>query len=343
MFNISPLNFFYSLFGFMMTYGRALAGALLVALLALAMSGCNSGDGGTKPGTPARPGQLKLVSQSSPAAYAARSTRAVAGVDFDLGNFDATGSHLFMLRNTGSTRVNNIQLTSSDPRVVVTPNTIGFLDPEGTDGMSPIIQVTVVHGTNASGLGSAALLPPGEFTFEIDAVGVEVGTGDETTAHASMGGIARVADFHINDITDTALNGRVDLVNVSLTTLRYEDGARQGIQVDAFSYDTVYPDYFLGLELVNDGNVDITYVSDPTYDQYGIQTHARIVIVVPVGESRVLTLPRSDYSSLSAAPYRVPSSVRSGGVVINPSACTLIVGDRAMIIFNAYSRPTVGG
>ncbi len=170
--------------------------------------GGGGGGGGSHAGTP---GALSFIDQhqptialaTAPAGQTLRTSVAVANpADFEEGNLPATTTYLFELRNTGGTAITNVVLkaTNSNPNgpdyslipnppVIVTPVNIGVLQPVGVASFAQIIQVTVIHGRNASGVGTAAQLPAGRFTFGISAV------GDSAGATATIGLTAQVANF----------------------------------------------------------------------------------------------------------------------------------------------------
>jgi hypothetical protein len=115
-----------------------------------------------------------------------------ATVAYNVGFIDSTTTYLFMLKNTGNLPATNIQLTSDNPAVRISPGTIGVLEPEGVSSLAPIIKVTVQHGLNASGIGSTALLSRGELVISMTASGSQ-GAFTSTT----IGGYVRVADMRM--------------------------------------------------------------------------------------------------------------------------------------------------
>jgi hypothetical protein len=117
----------------------------------------------------------------------------IAWVDFNLGDIGATTTYLFMLRNTGSEPATNVVLTSDNPAVKVSPGIIAVLEPEGVAGLLPIIRVTVQHGAQASGIGTAPILPMGDMVFNITA-----SSENGAFVSAELGGVVRVASYEVH-------------------------------------------------------------------------------------------------------------------------------------------------
>lgn len=126
---------------------------------------------------------------------------------FDVGDVKTTTTYLFMLRNTGSIPISNIHLVTDNPSIEVSPAAIQILSPDGTGGLSPIIQVTVLHGSGAGHFGYAPQLAAGALAFHITATGMS--TGGTVLADANISGTVRLAAAQV-EIADELMdyNGR---------------------------------------------------------------------------------------------------------------------------------------
>ena len=188
-----------------MTSLYLLAGMLLLALLT-SCGDCGS-DAAAPPTAPPvvtpppapRVARLEFSSPNLAASQGARKAHRLAlrdaPADFELGDIESTSTFLFILRNVGTADLQNVQITCTDPAVVCTPAQIGVLSPEGSGGLTPVIQVKVVHGVSASGLTSAPLLTAGRWLSTLSAQGTTAATGDTVSATATLGANVEIAQF----------------------------------------------------------------------------------------------------------------------------------------------------
>lgn len=119
---------------------------LLIVILFLPFFGCRHND----PGTITEPVIQSSGKFSIQYANGLAKISAVQVSDtaiFDLGDLRGTKNYYFILENTGQTPITNISITSSDSTIDVSPSSIIRLDPQGSNGIIPIIKVTVNHGT----------------------------------------------------------------------------------------------------------------------------------------------------------------------------------------------------
>lgn len=201
-----------------------------------------------------------------------RQSRAVAHSVYQLGNIDTTTTFLFMLRNTGSLPIANIALATSNPDVVISPNSIGILSPDGSGDMSPIIQVTVKHGSGVGHYGFAPLLTPGVLEFDISASAVN-GT-DSILADATLSGTIRVADLSVSRTPLGGVPTPISLHGIHTDNALYADGTH------AASWDNDYyytSDVSAGelRTLVNTGNCPLVVeVHDVIYETVDVPRHA---------------------------------------------------------------------
>lgn len=205
---------------------------LTLALITLAflLSGCGSGGDSPvattpvtpvtePPVTPPPPAKASLAFGVIPGAGGVNTVTSLKGAApgtqrassatslFDVGDVKTTTTYLFMLRNTGSIPISNIRLVTDNPSIEVNPAAIQILSPDGTGGLSPIIQVTVLHGSGAGHFGYAPQLAAGPLAFHITATGMS--TGGTVLADANISGTVRLAAAQV-EIPDEQMdyNGR---------------------------------------------------------------------------------------------------------------------------------------
>lgn len=198
----------------------------LLILAAILMTACSKED----PPPPAGDGPNLSFSSQQPASTSARAVSAqsapstpVAGSDFDMGDLKKTSTFLFELRNSGNTGATNVFLATDNPAVTVQPASIGIISPSGSGGLIPIIQVTVAHGLNANGIGTAPCLPQGPFSFTVVAqiLGGDPGhpTRDPQPVHgkdnvrtgdaaATIGMTVKVTDFSVKLVCNANPEGQ---------------------------------------------------------------------------------------------------------------------------------------
>jgi hypothetical protein len=119
---------------------------------------------------------------------------------FDLGALRNTRSFYFLLGNSGDTPIVDVTLGSDADAFRLTPATIDRLDPGKGIGVLPILDLTAVHGTAASGIGFDDLLPMGANTATLTLRGTTVlANGDSTavTASVDVAVDALVADLRV--------------------------------------------------------------------------------------------------------------------------------------------------
>lgn len=277
---------------------------LLLLLISITMVGCGGKDCPDKPApatpsNPVQPTASGLSFSSVPgqaAALRSISAKAESASDFELGNVRNTTTYLFMLRNTGTVPVTDIQLTATNPSVEVVPNTIGILSPDGSGGLAPIIQVTVKHGSGAGHFGTAPLLTQGDLTFSISASGQDA--ANTVLASASLHGFVQVANFTIKKpnyygfaVADQSVTPDLlmDLRTPTDSGAYFTTGYDRSTPIFDDSYattDTVDPALGLGRTITNTGNCDLIINVDDVVtviDQNVVTTRA--TVTVAPGES----------------------------------------------------------
>jgi hypothetical protein len=89
-------------------------------------------------------------------------------IGYNLGNVKGTTSFSFILLNSGDQPIFDISLSVNNPQYGITPGNISILDANtsltkpSTQGIIPIISLTVTHGTHANGIWYADLLTMGQ-------------------------------------------------------------------------------------------------------------------------------------------------------------------------------------
>lgn len=324
--------------------------ALILVLFTLLMCSCDckKSAGSDPQPQPVTPGALKLVVaptsqvRSFKAAKAANVAvpRAV-GADFVVGDIKSTTTYLFLLKNSGGSSVSNITLSSTNPAVEVVPSTIGVLEPDSVGGLSPIIQVTIKHGSGAGHFGSAPLIAAGDLEFSIGAAGTN--SQGATSVTASIGGTVRVADFTLSN------NGQ-DMPTISEGTVGQRstvDGQLPYVTKSTWSDTTIAavdPTDSLW-SITNTGNAPLTVTSyrsleDATFDEGGSPISSVLLptctvissmVVAPGATVSINSQMRNraeaasrmlgDGTWVSGHSWRFETFVRvsSGGVVIDPT------------------------
>ena len=181
--------------------------ALLLPLLTLA---CTSNPHNNPKPSPAKPGSLSFsaVIQSQPAAtsskpdqasvakFAAADASTIPGTEFDYGNIASTSTYFFELKNVGGLDINNVTITTDNAATVVSPNKLGLLPTEGSGSVVPLIAVQVLHGVGLNGYGTADTLPPGDFSFNLTAAGVDTGS-NPISASVKINLVVQVANLEL--------------------------------------------------------------------------------------------------------------------------------------------------
>ncbi len=246
----------------------------LLVLSFFALWGCGGGGGGGS-GSPATSSGAHLHFSAAgdiPSHATIRLATSLAvssSADFEEGSLKSTRTYLFVLKNTGTTAAHDIVLTSDSPSVHLSPATIGILQPEGSGGVAPVIQVTVEHGVSADGVGYAPTLAAGRLQFNITA------TSTEVTASASVGMNVQVAAF-----AATFHGAAFDLDNDLTGTL---NGVVPGASVDFYSYSEYVgsspADRTLGI--TNTGNVPLTITTYVTPSSGSVLLQSEVQTIAP--------------------------------------------------------------
>jgi hypothetical protein len=196
-----------------------------------------------------------------------------ATVAYNVGAIDSTTTYFFMLRNTGGLPAFGVTITADDPAVVISPSTIGMLEPDGLSALTPIIKVTVTHGVQPSGIGMADLLPPGLFI-----AGMTASASSGVFTQTTIGGVVRIADVQLencymhNETRETEVGtGQI---------LFWRELVRPRDQVSATSADGIW-----GPRVRNTGNSPLFIdIYDWTDDGFGGQFPFDRTLVLQPGE-----------------------------------------------------------
>jgi hypothetical protein len=137
-------------------------------------------------------------------------------VDYEMGDLKKTSTYLFILKNNGNSDASNIQLSCDNPNVTMIPSSIGILSPVSAGGVQPVIQVTVQHGYNATGIGTAPTLSSGRLTFTISASVAEPSNGQNNgNASAILGMTVRNTKLTIAAGYNANSNGNAQCTNAN--------------------------------------------------------------------------------------------------------------------------------
>lgn len=329
----------------------------LLAILALSITslvGCGSKDcpapAQSVAPAPTKPRAALSFAPAMPGVDVPSMTRSVArdassNSTYQLGNIDSTTTYLFMLRNTGSLPLVNIQLASDNPDVVITPNSIGILSPDGSGGMSPIIQVSVKHGSGIGHYGYAPLLTPGSLSFGISASAVN--GLDSVLARATLTGTVRVADFTLGYIQagDAAVHAS-DLRNVETHLGLFADGMHPSSWVGNYWYGTV-ADAAPTRVITNTGSAPLVVeVHDVIMETANVPRHSvlRETVTVAPGETYQATSHLfAPWDPAYGSVYTTNFKVWSQGVVFDPANLTNITDDVIFIQSMESIIPTGNG
>lgn len=332
---------------------------LLLLLLTLTFASCDnhkdSHSDHTKPATSTTSGMSFSSAPGQAVSLRSVSAKAEAAADFELGDVRNTVTYLFMLRNTGSTAVTNIMLTSTNPSVEVVPNTIGVLSPDGSGGLAPIIQVTVKHGSGAGHFGSAPLLTPGDLSFSISATGQ--GASSTVLASASLHGFVKVANFTIKKpnylgfaVADQSVTPDL-LMDLHIPTdsgAYFTTGYDRSTPIFDDSYATtniVDPALGLGRTITNTGNCDLIINVDDVVtviDQNVVTTRA--TVTVAPGESYTFRCGMmSDHGNPGNYGYYFSAVNIWSQSVIFDTSLPAIAGDSFKLSFREIALKTQGG
>lgn len=127
------------------------------------------------------------------------SSRAV--VTMDVGTISSADSVFFFLKNTGTTAITNVTMTSNDPQFVVTPGTITEIRPDATTSVYTLCRIAINHGRVVGGVGIADLIAAGAHNSTVtisgkttDADGVVI---DAEAVTINISSFINIADFEI--------------------------------------------------------------------------------------------------------------------------------------------------
>jgi len=199
----------------------------LVLLVSCGGSGSNSSTSTTSKGgiSFAVVGSKKSTTSNATTPFAKSKSLATttsdSGTSFNFGDIKSTEIYLFQITNTGTAEVDNITLSTDNPTAAVcTPASIAVLPIAGSgNGLTPLVEVQVLHGVGLNGYGSAATLPAGSFTFNLTASGTDI-NGNTVSASCSIQLNVLVASFNLLDFTGN---------NVSLLTTNRGSTSMYGI------------------------------------------------------------------------------------------------------------------
>lgn len=183
--------------------------------------------------------QLLLPSFSAPA------------VTLSLGPIRNTTDFYFILANGGGQPITSVTLATSNAAFQVSPATIDLLSPASTTSLLPIIRVTAVHGTAASGIGDAPLLSPGDHSADLQIDGQTTDASDvalpvELTTTLDLSAL-------VMDVEVFSAGGEVNLAAPSSA------GTGQVLDHGARIYDIPEGDW----RIKNTGNVPIVVLDAP--------------------------------------------------------------------------------
>jgi hypothetical protein len=178
----------------------------LVLLVSCGGSGSNSSTSTTSKGgiSFAVVGSKKSTTSNATTPFAKSKSLATttsdSGTSFNFGDIKSTEIYLFQITNTGTAEVDNITLSTDNPTAAVcTPSSIAVLPIAGSgNGITPLVEVQVLHGVGLNGYGSAATLPAGSFTFNLTASGTDI-NGNTVSANCSIQLNVLVASFKLLD------------------------------------------------------------------------------------------------------------------------------------------------
>lgn len=313
---------------------------LVMALLCVVPVGCKKSSSDDSHDT-TKVGRLSLASHGDSVSEKAR---AVASATFDVGDISHTTTYLFLLRNTGSAPVTDIELSSENSAVTVTPSVIRHLSPEGGDGMSPVIQVTIRHGTGTGGFGTYPVLAAGPLEFGISVRGTSAGTA--VAVDAAIEGQVQLANFTlVNNLPVEFGNydsiDSADLMAATSMNVQFDDGRHDALLVEQDARFGTGPDAYTGtydyFSVHNTGSVPL-YVRISNRlsgsDLAPVPGTGETITVQP-GMFEVLHLKRDPTLSSTWSTYWIPISVWSAGTVISPDAASAIDDDLVRIFVRA--------
>lgn len=125
-----------------------------------------------------KPGYFTLSQIKYPSEGRISST-SVEATDFDLGDLKASREFYFLLGNAGETSITDINLTTDNPKFILSPTSIGSIDgtKSGTSNIIPLVSLGVIHGVQLNGVGFTELLEMGEHSSVITITGKTIENG----------------------------------------------------------------------------------------------------------------------------------------------------------------------
>ena len=242
------------------------------------------------------------------------------GSTFSLGDIPSTSAFYFIVQNTGSTPVTNLDFSiSAGPKdssnqylASVAPGTIGVLDPVGSAGLLQIVKVSVLHGLTSNLLSTAEPSPQGPQQITVHMTYTDSAntsqTSDVTMSYTVQGWSISIT------ATDLVTNNTVVYAPAGYTKLQdaytgfdarklsfpvrpgYSVSAASSSPVQVFSNTASVP-HDIGVSLSNTGNVPLTLSGTIVYEmQVSTQTPVTLVpftLILTPGQ----TLSQTDLAS----------------------------------------------
>lgn len=286
------------------------ATGLAAILLSACMSG-NTGEdradaNGNAPGTPRKPGQIRLVSMNG---LAKTATGDSSSTVFTLDTTRTSMQQYFILQNTGDEPITNITIATDNPNFTFSPSRIAVLQPSAGASVLQVIKLNVVHGKLLDQVGQGAYLTPGPLTVHASING---------TTDTGAGAIAVAESLSLSTFAKVA---RIE-VGVSDSTMRTLDGVTYG-QVMSPVLGFPFRSYYLQVDstggnnapdlmLKNTGNVALTIERRSPSHPYPLLDS---IVLQP--DSLILTkgnVFRIDAHGTTFAPWQTP--VESDGKVL---------------------------
>lgn len=166
--------------------------------------------------------------------------------EYDLGDIKSTDSFIFEISNEGDTDLIGVRLSTSNPAFKVTPDFIPVLRPRANQSFAQNIQITTLHGTSPTGIGSVGIMPKGvnQSQLQIEAKTVNMyGDTLRIRRHTTLFVRALVAEIELHD--DNGLHPLDSFVR-SVFPTNVSPWFTRG-------YDATGP-----VRVINTGNVDLS-------------------------------------------------------------------------------------